>query len=137
MPGKASNDLRMRFGIPLIDSNLVSNDTISTVYSRWFSVNEFPAGNEVLHTWKTISTTSGSSIITTEDDAFRKRINDSLFYQLDINSVLGIDSSLATTGTIFEVTKNENTSGSKKTDKQYKQLDKPGIDSVMKSWKTY
>lgn len=137
LPGKSSNSLRQRFSIPVIEGNMVCNDSNELYYNRWYSPQEFPAGPEVVHAWKTVSTAVSKSIITSEDDAFRKRINDTLFYQLNINSVLLNDSSASKTGQVFFVLKKENESADKKFDKHIHNLNGPGIDSVFRSWQTH
>ena len=112
-----------------IDESATLSDT------RWHTSPKYPKDTKVLHAWKTII--AGGSTLTFESDAFRKRIDDTLFYQLNIDSKLRKDSTVTVTGLVFYVMENESKSISLDFDNQYKSLDSLGVDSVKKSWKIY
>jgi hypothetical protein len=100
--------------------------------SRWETSPKYPSDTLPLHAWKTISVVN--SILTFESDAFRKKIDDTLFYQLSIYSKLHKDSSKTTTGLIFYIMENESKSLSPEFEKNYKSLDSRGVDSVKERW---
>jgi hypothetical protein len=130
---KESNILRKRFSLPAIDSNMTLDESAFASDSRWQSPVKYPSDTIPLHAWKTI--TVGRSFITSESDAFRKRIDDTLFYQLNIYSKVLNDSSVTITGLVFYVMENESRSTSFDFDKKYMKLDNLGVDSVKKAWK--
>ena len=98
---KDSHTLRRRFSLPAIDSNMTLDESVVLSDSRWQSSVKYPSDTIPLHAWKTI--TVGGSFITFESDAFRKRIDDTLFYQLNIQSKFHKDSSVKVTGIVFYV----------------------------------
>jgi hypothetical protein len=110
-----------------LDESVVLSD------SRWQSPVKYPSDTIPLHAWKTI--TVGGSFITFESDAFRKRIDDTLFYQLNIQSKFHKDSSVTVIGLVFYVMENERKSASFEFDSEYIKLDSLGVDSVKKAWK--
>ncbi len=128
---KESNNLRKRFHIPTIENNMTLDESAVVFDSRWHTQTKYPMDTVPLHAWKGI--VPGSSIITSETDAFRKRIDDTLFYQLNIDSKILKDSSVTVTGLVFYIMENE--SKSINLDKQYQDLDSLGVDSVKKRWK--
>ncbi|MCX6316262.1 MAG: hypothetical protein NTW29_03170 [Bacteroidetes bacterium] len=132
---KDSNELRRRFHIPIIEAVMTQDESADLSDTRWATSPKFPRDTNVLHVWKAI--TAGRSILTFESDAFRKRIDDTLFYQLNVDSKFRKDSTVTVTGLVFYVMENESKSLSLDFDKKYKPLDSLGVDSVKKSWKLY
>ena len=129
---KESNSLRKIVHIPIIEDNMTLDESAALSDSRWQTSIKYPTDTIPLHAWKTI--VAGKSILTTETDAFRKRINDTLFYQLNIDSKIHKDSSVTVTGLVFYTMQNESKSISLEFDNQYKKLDSREVDSVKKEW---
>src|SRR5262245_57959987 len=83
--GVKANGLRQKLYIPIID-NYMKAMRFGPIGSRWESKEELPTGNNILHVWKMITPLSDTAGLYQESDAFRKRFNDSLVYQLNIYS---------------------------------------------------
>ena len=130
---KESNSLRKRFHLPTIDSNMTLDESAVLFDSRWQASAKYPTDTIPLHAWKTIIV--GRSYLTFESDAFRKRIDDTLFYQLNVDSRINKDSSVTVSGLVFYVMENESKSISLDFDNNYKRLDSLGVDSVKKEWR--
>jgi hypothetical protein len=100
--GTKANLLRERLHVPLIDDDMKPdnyNEAISGL--RWKAKKELPSGSEVLHVWKNAVPFSDKAGLYEEMDAFRKRYNDSLYYQLNINSVIIGDTAAKRSGKLF------------------------------------
>jgi hypothetical protein len=114
---------------------MIVDESAALSDSRWQTSPKYPTDTIPLHAWKTIVV--GRSILTFETDAFRKKIDDTLFYQLNIDSKIHKDSSVTVSGLVFYIMENESKSISLDFDNQYKSLDSLGVDSVKKRWKLY
>lgn len=127
-----SNSLRKRLHIPIIEENMVISDSTDFFRSYWSTAHKYPLDSLPLHVWKVII--PGRSVLSFESDAFRKRIDDTLLFQLNIDSKLYRDSSVTITGSVFYTQTSEQKSISLEFDKKYVRLDSMGVDSVKKSW---
>jgi hypothetical protein len=101
--------------------------TANEIYSgtRWDSGKELPSGDEVLHVWKAIIPLSDTAGLYKESDGFRKKLDDSLFYQLNIESLIGGDTQAIRTGILFFYHRNLSSALS---------LDDTQIDSIANNW---
>lgn len=100
--GVKANPLRRSLHIPIIDDYMKAEHRYNQ-YSgnRWTSKKELPSGSEVLHVWKIVTPLSDASGLFDEMDGFRKRLNDSVCYQLNIDSKIVGDTIAIRTGQLF------------------------------------
>lgn len=93
--------------------------------NRWESNSDFPKDSTPLHVWKTVTPLTDTSGLDEEMDAYRKKYNDTVYFQMNIFSKVRGDSIAIRNGKLFFYKKNE-------------QLDiditDMQIDSVSKSW---
>lgn len=122
--GVKANDLRQRLHIPIID-NYMKAEKFGSIGSRWESKEDLPSGNNILHVWKVIIPLSDTAGLYEESDAFRKRFNDSLIYQLNIHSKIIGDTLATRKGKIFSLNQSSLFDLDLTDDK---------IDSVVNSW---
>ena len=129
---KESNVLRKKFHIPIIGDDMTCRDSTDFYFIYWAAKQKYPADTNILHAWKTI--TPGHSILSLESDAFRKRIDDTLLYQLNITSKIKKDSSMSIDAMLFYILENESKSLSIEFDNQYKNLSRSELDSIIQQW---
>jgi hypothetical protein len=123
--GVKANSLRMALNVPIIDDYMkVVHRYNQYSGNRWQSKKELPSGNEVLHVWKNVTPLSDTSGLFDEMDGFRKKLNDSIYYQLNIDSRIIGDTIATRTGKLFYYRKSD--TGRGLTDLQ--------IDSISTAW---
>jgi len=98
--GVKANNLRQSLHIPIID-NYMEAENFRPIGTRWESEDDLPTDNSPLHVWKIITPLSDTAGLYEELDAFRKRFNDSLFYQFNIHCKIIGDSSATREGKLF------------------------------------
>src|SRR5688572_7080369 len=124
--GVRANPLRQRLYIPIIDEYMKPTKTYSGYpWSRWDSKQDLPSGNTILHVWKVLTPLSDTAGLFQESDAFRKRFNDSLVYQLNIHSKISGDTIANRKGQLFFYNRNSLFNIDINDDK---------IDSVARTW---
>lgn len=128
--GVKANDIRKKLFVPIIDDYMfVEDPDAKYVGNRWESKKELPENyGEVLHVWKVAIPLTEKAGLSEEKDGFRKKANDSLYYQLNINSTIQGDSFAVRRGELFYY----NMHGSPNLN-----LDDAGIDSVAKKWRLF
>ena len=129
---KESNELRKKNHIPIIGDDMACRDSTDLDFSYWAAKQKYPTDTIILHAWKTI--TPGYSILSLESDAFRKRIDDTLFYQLNITSKIKKDSSASIDAMLLYILENESKSLSIEFDNKYKKLNRSELDSIIQKW---
>jgi hypothetical protein len=122
--GVKANSLREILYIPIIDDYMKATES-GPPGSRWESKGDLPKGNTALHVWKTITPLSDTAGLYEESDAFRKRFNDSLVYQLNINSKISGDTIANRKGQLFFYSRSSLPAIDINDDK---------IDSIARSW---
>lgn len=118
---RESNSLRKRFEIPIIEDNMKVADPTESFRCKWTTSEQYRSDTIPLHVWKVI--VPGKSVLSLESDAFRKRIDDTLLYQLNIESKIHKDSSVTITGFLFYTHTNDRKSRSPDFDMHGKSLD--------------
>ena len=98
--GVKANTLRENLHIPIIDDYMKAKE-FGPPGSRWESKEDLPEGNITLHVWKIITPLSDTAGLYEESDAFRKRFNDTLVYQLNIHSKISGDTMIIRKGQLF------------------------------------
>jgi hypothetical protein len=124
--GIQANELRKRLQIPIIEDNMKPegyNEAISGLY--WKANQQLPTDKEVLHVWKNAIPFSDTAGLYKESDGFRKKYNDSLYYQLIIHSAITGDTTVKRSGKLFIYNKSELLNIV---------LNDEQVDSVAKSW---
>ncbi len=125
--GVKSNELRKSLHIPIIDNYMKAVNKYNTYFgNRWESGKDLPQKFEILHVWKIVTPLTDSSGLDYEADAFRKRYNDTLFYQLNIYSKVYGDSVVKRNGNLFFYNKRGLLD---------MELNENQIDSVAENWK--
>lgn len=120
----AANALRQKFHIPIIDTNMLVDDSNNVSFSHWATKEKLPHDNKVLHSWKSISPLTGKSL-TTDADGFLKRVNDTLYYEFQLITILNDDSSIIRVGNVFQ---------SNIHNRHNIELTETGIDSLATNW---
>jgi len=124
--GVKANELRKTLHIPIIDGYMKAQNKYNAFFgNRWESSRDLPTDMEALHVWKTVTPLTDSSGLDNEMDAYRKRYNDTLYYQMNIYSKIHGDSLVDRKGKLFFLN-NNNLLDTDLNDYQ--------IDSVSKSW---
>ncbi len=121
--GANANEIRAKFNIPGINDKMIPKSLYNG--HRWDSPDNFPNDQEVLHLWKIVTLPKYFGSIYEEKDAFRKKYNDSLYYQLNIFTRISCDTVVKSQGSLFFVDKSEYPMVT---------LNKAQIDSVAQSW---
>lgn len=121
--GVKANPLRTKLYVPIIDDYMKANKFYSG--SRWESKADLPKDDKVLNVWKIIIPLSDTAGLFEESDAFRKKFNDSLFYQLNIISNISGDTIANRKGSLFFYNKNSLFN---------MDLNEYKIDSIANSW---
>lgn len=122
--GVKANELRKKLHIPLIDGDMYEKTDYNGNGNRWNNKRKEPKGSEVLHTWKNIIPLTEKAGLNLETDAYQKKVNDTLIYQLEIESrVLG-DTAATRTGRLFPLEKMP----------EYIELNDQQVDSVARLW---
>jgi hypothetical protein len=132
--GIRSNHLRVKLKIPIIDSDMspIYEYKKSDDGNRWESSNEFPDYGVISHPFKNVDADSTTLRLEEETDSFRRKINDSIFQQVNIYSKISGDTISKRDGLLFYVRKVKWLLDSPY-DKKIK-LDEHGIDSVTQKW---
>ncbi len=124
--GVKANDLRVRLHIPIIDDYMKAKNRYNTFFgNRWESRNNLPNGPEPLHVWKTVTPLTDTIGLCDEMDAYRKKFNDTLYFQMNIYSKVQGDTQSSRHGILFFPNYN------KLLDMDLTDIQ---IDSVSKSW---
>lgn len=124
--GIKANDLRVRLHIPIIDDYMkAKNNYKAFLGNRWESGNDLPKDQEPLHVWKTVTPFTDTTGLYDEMDAYRKKLNDTLYFQMNIYSKIQGDTQATRYGKLFFYNYN------KMLDIDLNDIQ---IDSVSKSW---
>jgi hypothetical protein len=132
--GILSNPLRIKLRIPIIDNNMspVYEYKKSDASNRWVSSNEFPEYGALSHPFKNVDADLKTLRLKEEWDSYRRKINDSIFQQINIFSKIIGDTISKRDGSLFYVHRVKrllNSPYEKKID-----LNEHGVDSVAKKW---
>ena len=124
--GIKANVLRKSLNIPIIDNYMSAESKHNEFFgNRWKSRNTKPKNNEILHVWKNVTPSENKKfILGKETDAYRIKKESGRIRQLNIFSEINNDFSLKQSGKIFYNTE----------PRKELELNKKGIDSVLKNW---
>jgi len=124
--GVKANGLRIRLHIPIIDDYMKAKNKYNAFLgNRWESGKDLPKDQEALHVWKTVTPLTDTTGLYDEMDAYRKKFNDTLYFQLNIYSKVQGDTQATRHGKLFFHNYN------KLLDMDLTDIQ---IDSVSKSW---
>lgn len=100
--GVNANDLRVRLHIPIIDDYMKARNKYNAFSgNRWESGKALPKDQEPLHVWKTVTPLTDTSGLYDEMDAYRKKLNDTLYFQMNIYSKVQGDTQATRHGKLF------------------------------------
>ncbi|MBK9565391.1 MAG: hypothetical protein WAT22_12245 [Saprospiraceae bacterium] len=101
--GVKANEKREKLFIPIIDDQLTSNwfSSFFPIGDRWDSGYDLPKDDEVLHLWKIVTLPKYFGSTYEEKDAFRKKYNDTLYYQMNLFARVSSDTLVKRQGSIF------------------------------------
>ncbi|MBV8389342.1 MAG: hypothetical protein JO080_06050 [Mucilaginibacter sp.] len=128
--GVKANPLRKRLRVPIIEENMRSHDTYSKFGNRWWVADEYPDYGKISHIFKYVRVDRNSFKIREEEDAFSRRINDSVFQELILGFKFVGDTVTRENG-LFVLRQNTE---SLNYDAKEKVLDSHAIDSIAVQW---
>lgn len=100
--GVKANDLRARLHVPIIDDYMKAKNKYNAFFgNRWESAKDLPKDTTPLHVWKTVTPLTDSSGLNDEMDAYRKKYNDTLYFQMNIYSKVQGDTHVTRHGKLF------------------------------------
>jgi hypothetical protein len=124
--GTKANAFRQKHFVPIIEDDMKPDRYDAAILGlRWQARRELPSDREVLHVWKIVTPLSDTAGLYQEKDAFRKKYNDSLYYQLNINSEITGDTIAKRSGKLFFY---------ERAGLLEQELNDRQIDSVAKNW---
>jgi hypothetical protein len=128
--GVKSNPLRRKLKVPIIEENMNPRDTYNRSGNRWFVANEYPEYGQISHIFKYVKADKNTFKIKEEEDAFSRRINDSIFQEFILGFKFVGDTVIRENGLLLL---RQNTE-SLDYDSKQKVLDSRAIDSVAIQW---
>ena len=130
--GIAANPLRAKLQLPLIENDMTACYPYNNSGSnRWEAAHQNPGKGQIIHIYKTVDADNQTFKIEQETDAFRRKINDSVFQQLTITTIFKADTVLKKEGWLFYW----HNTGYYGYNNEEKDLDSHGVDSVASSWR--
>jgi hypothetical protein len=100
--GVKANDLRVRLHIPIIDDYMKAKNKYNAFFgNRWESGTDLPKDQEPMHVWKTVTPLTDTTGLNEEMDAYRKKLNDTLYFQMNIYSKVQGDTQVTRHGKLF------------------------------------
>ena len=124
--GVITNDLREKLHIPIIDDYMKATYKYKDYLgNRWEADKDLPKDTTPLHVWKIMTPLTDSIGLNDEIDAYRKKYNDTLYFQMNIYSKVQGDTIAKRHGRLFFL--NNNTL----LDMDLSDIQ---IDSVSRSW---
>lgn len=135
--GLPGNDLRIRLGVPVIDTAMVKLEYPDFIgfegEERWESRERIPVGESVLHEWKNVRAYDEENKSIEEADGLRIRINDSVGQGLNIVSIIKQGSTVVRSGKLFTYSLQH--PNNDRLTSPFRLLNAVQVDSVLESWK--
>ena len=129
--GTSANAFRLKWHVPVIEKDMEAVGHYNTSASnKWQTTDQFPGNGKVLHIYKMVDANLETLQPEQETDAFRRKINDSVFEQLTVTHTFKADTLYKTAGWLFLV----HDTGFYNYDNHERDLDGHGVDSVAKKW---
>ncbi|BAU55500.1 hypothetical protein [Mucilaginibacter gotjawali] len=137
--GIKSNPLRKKLNIPVIEGDMSPIYRYHQFYAsnRWESGNEYPVNGVIAHPYKFVDADRKTLRLKEEGDSYRRRINDTIFQQINIDSEIIGDTISKRHGLLFYMHKSNLLLDTFVLVKPYNKelkLDERGVDSVAKKW---
>ena len=129
--GVKANPLRVKYNIPIIEKDMSPRDDYNNSGNRWLVSNEYPGNDQILHIYKFVNTDKNSQKITEESDAYRRKINDTVFQEVIIAFKFKNDKPYVSNGLLTYIYRPPHYLDH---DAKGKYFDAHGIDSVAKKW---
>jgi hypothetical protein len=102
--GKKLNEIRMSANIPTIKSFMYSKNVNKKLLGNlWVSIMKEPRKSEVLHIWKLAIPEDESGTLHEERDAFRKKDENGIEYQLNLKSIIDKNKIIEQSATLYRL----------------------------------
>jgi len=128
--GVKSNSLRKKLNIPIIEEDMAPHDRYDKSGNRWLVKNEYPGYGLISHIYKFVEVDPNTLKIQKESDAFRRKVNDTVFEELVLAFNFQSDTVNNRRGAIFYLHNTDYLDYARK-DKYFNSL---GIDSIAADW---
>lgn len=100
--GVKANELRERLQIPVIENDMIAVNYYNDFFgNRWESGRDYRLDTIPLHVWKNVIPFNDTAGLAKELDAFRKKYNDTLYWQMNISSKIQGDTMVTRDGRLF------------------------------------